>query len=132
MKLNYFSSQTVPKENARGRNGLPSMTIVKNGSFFFNNEAVNQIGIKNDSKITIAQDEEHPENWYVFLDESNGFGLRVDEKKKTAAFGHASLADLIFEAFGLVRDHTLKFRVCGEATMIGKSPTKYWGIIKRD
>ncbi len=106
-----------------------TISFSKAGTITFNPLSCERIGLVAGSKISIAQDEDAPENWYVFVDEENGFELRCKDpqKDKACTFNHKALCTTIIEACGLPTDETHRFLIGGEPTPLGK--TNYWGIL---
>jgi hypothetical protein len=81
MKLKLFDSETSPKSTGAGRNSLPRISVTKGGTININGKACELMQLKDGSKITLAQDEEEPENWFMFLN-PKGFELRPMSDKK--------------------------------------------------
>jgi hypothetical protein len=128
MKLTYFSEQTFPKQS-RGGGGLPKIGFSKAGIIAFNKQAVELAALKAKDKITLAQDPDHPENWFFFKDTQHGFELRAGYKGKTMVFNHSELSKAFLESCGrdLGKGHSLK--IAGQPTVINGDKTKYWGIL---
>lgn len=125
MELIYYSEQTLPRQS----NTAPAaISFNKNGVIVFNASACTKLGLTTDSKVTIAQDKKELKNWYVFIDNDNGFSLgRKDQTKdKTLRFGHKKLYETVLESVGLSIVKTHQFKI-GGATVISK--TSYWGIL---
>lgn len=129
MKLNYFSSQTLPKGNFGNRNGNPSISMGKNGAIRFNHAASELIGIEHGSKVSIAQDEEAPENWYVFVDKDNGFECRLMSDKKSHGFNHSALIQMFRDAMGIAEGKGITYRIAGQPTTFKRDKKPYWGIL---
>lgn len=108
---------------------VAAISFSKAGTITFNQPACERIGLSAGTKISIAQDEEEAANWYVFIDEANGFELRCKnpQKDKACTFNHKALCTTIIEACGLSTDETHRFLIGGEPTPLGK--TQYWGIL---
>ena len=76
MKLILFSEKTMPV--MKGRTGLPRISFEKNGLISLNKHAVELMGLMIADKLSIAQDEDNPGDWYIFKDSEEGFTLRGD------------------------------------------------------
>lgn len=127
MKLIYFSSQTLPKQG--GGNKKPTITFGKKGMIAINAEAAKTIGLKHGDKITIAQDESTPENWYVFKDNFHGFEIRTLSDKKSFGFNHTLLVTSFRDAMELSSEKSYKLPVATEPTVMKGDKTQYFGII---
>jgi hypothetical protein len=95
----------------------------------FNKEASQLAGLSSKTKVTIAQDEEHPENWYFFIDPQHGFELRPGYKGAAAQFNHVSLRNAFLEAMGKDLGVSHSFKIAGQPTVMKGSKTQYWGIL---
>lgn len=129
MELVYFSAQTMPRKS--GGNKHSRITFSKAGAIVLNESAGKLIGLTGGGKITIAQDKNEPENWYIFLDE-NGFALRgKGDDKKGYAFNHVELVKAFIEAIGKDINESHSFLIAGQPTILKGSKTQYWGILVR-
>ena len=70
MKLKKFNA----KNSARKAIKQPSFRVHKNGCMTLNGSLVRLLKLKEDSKLAILQDEEHPNEWYLYVC-SEGFKL---------------------------------------------------------
>lgn len=129
MKLNYFTSQTLPKQ--MGGKKLPKIAFGKAGTISFNAPACALVGIKPGDKISLSQDEEVPENWYLFKDKDHGFEVRAGYDGKGCVFNHRKMVEAFLEAVGKPVDKTLSLLIAGKPTTIkgDKANTQYWGIL---
>ncbi len=107
----------------------PAISFAKSGIISINSPAVNLMGLKLEDKISFAQDDENPENWYLFIDEENGFQARGKEFDKTGClcFNHNSFRRSFIESVGYPLEETNRFIIAGEPTKFGK--VNYWGIL---
>lgn len=128
MKLMYFSAQTLPKQMGRGSK-LPRVAFSKSGTITFNPPACELIGLKAGDKITLAQDEEDPRNWYFFKDAQHGFELRAGYKDKGSMFNHKVMVSAFLQAFEKPEDVTHNFMIAGQPTVMKNDKIKYWGIL---
>jgi len=131
MKLNYFSSQTMPKSVGMKGETIPKITFSKNGMISINGPACSLMELSPGAKVSFCQDENIPENWYVFKDEVNGFVTRTayDKKTKGVLLSHCILVRTVFESVGFDLNETKKFLVAGKPTVITGGKTKFWGIL---
>ncbi len=129
MKLTYFSEQTFPKQ--MGSKKTAKVAFGKGGTIHFNQPACELIDIKAGDKVTVAQDEDEPENWYVFKDTEHGFEVRAGYDGKGCLFNHAKLVIAFLEAIDKPVDKTIGFLIAGKPTTMkgDKTATKYWGIL---
>jgi len=131
MKLNYFSSQTVPQGYFGASNKKPRVAFGKAGTITFNEHAQKLLKLKEGDKLTLAQDEESPRDWYFFKDPEHGFELAKSSDKKYLKFGHSKLINEFYNAFGFEKgSKTFEF---SETAMITKtSKTEFWQLIIHD
>lgn len=130
MKLNYFTTQTLPKYSHGGATRKnPIIVFGKNGAIRLNHPAVELMNLKHEDKISICQDEEKPENWYVFLDKANGYEARLQSDKKSLAFNHSQLVKIFVEAMGLEDGKTYQFPIAQTPTTVNGDKTKFYGIL---
>jgi hypothetical protein len=131
MKLKYFTEQTSPRAS-RGGGSTPKVTFGAKGAITFNPAAAQLMGLKKGSKLSLAQDESDPENWYFFLDKEHGFEVR-DVKGKTWLFQHTTLVRELKLSKELDLNGTIKGLIAGQPTILkgDKAETKYWGILIR-
>ena len=128
MKLMYFSEQTLPKQMGGGSK-VSRVAFSKAGIITFNPPACELISLKAGDKVTLAQDEEDPRNWYFFKDPQHGFELRAGYKDKGCMFNHKVMVHSLLTAFGKPEDVTHNFKVAGQPTIMKNDKTKYWGIL---
>lgn len=130
MKLNYYSEQTIGRSTGRSSDGTPTVTFTKNGIISFNKFAQKLIGLTETSKITLSQDEESPENWYVHIDPHHGFQLKL-QKNTILSFFHTNLVNKFKELAELDQNRTYKMLIAGQPTVIkgDSEKTQYWCIL---
>lgn len=111
---------------------IAKVTFGAKGAVSFNEAAAGLIGLKKGAKISLAQDEEDPDNWYFFLDKEHGFEVR-DVKGKYWLFQHTHLVRQFMEGKGLEVGKSAKGIIAGQPTVIkgDKANTQYWGILIR-
>jgi hypothetical protein len=128
MNLTIFNAETAPKNSYSQKSSLPKITFSKNGSIMLNKAAITLLDTNVGEKVSICQDEDTPENWYVYKDE-NGFELRGKDLEKTGylCFNHSGLKNIFLESLGVDKDTTCGFLIGGEATEF--NGIKYYGIL---
>jgi hypothetical protein len=135
MKLKYFSEQTLPKFGGGTRNGSPKINFGKSGTITINRFAAKLMELNADDKITIAQDEDDPANWYLFKDSQHGFLVRgkkaQDGQTGDLQFNHKGLLLEICKACEISDEQSHNFLIAGQATMIKGDKTKYWGLLQK-
>jgi len=100
MKLTVFNNESFPK-GSFGRSGAsPAISMGKAGNICINSGAAERLGLQHEDKISFAQDEEDPANWYVFKDD-NGYPCRLHSDKKSLVFSHGQMVRSIKESLGL-------------------------------
>jgi hypothetical protein len=124
MKLSVFNNENFPKSSYRS--GGPKIGFAAKGQLSINYFAAELIGIKHGDKVSLAQDESDPENWYIFKDK-DGFEVRLHSDKKTLITNHSKLCDSLKESLGLDASTSQRFTVGGQPTILDK--VKYWGLI---
>lgn len=131
MKLVYYSTQTIEKKY--DRSSTPKILFGRSGGVTFNGGAIERIGLQDGDKITLAQDQDDLENWYVFKDPAHGFQVTIF-KVKGAKFSNSQLVKKIWDQFSKGDQVSLHFLVAGQPTTFkdDKSKTQYWGIIYRE
>ena len=128
MKLKTFNSETLPKQNGGGSK-MPRISFNKAGAISFNQAACKLMGATEKDKLTLAQDTEDTDNWYVFIDNENGFPVRLGYDKKGCLMNHKKLVDAVVAGFELKEGITHSFKIAGQPTTVKGDKTKYWGLI---
>ncbi|GAO43766.1 hypothetical protein [Flavihumibacter petaseus] len=129
MKLKYFTEQTLPKVRGAGGTRLARINLSTKGAIRINEAACQLIGIKDGDKISIAQDQEAKENWYIFKDPSHGYQVRLMSDKKTCGFNHATFIGAFKKAMNLKDDIGVSYLIAGQPTVMSGDKTKFWGIL---
>lgn len=129
MKLTYFTEQTLPKRT--GGSKQSKVAFGKSGTISFNAPACGLMGLNPGDKISLSQDEEAPENWYLFKDKNHGFEVRGGYDGKGCVFNHRTMVETFLEAIGKPTNETISFLIAGQPTTLkgDKSGTQYWGIL---
>lgn len=131
MKLKYFSEQTLPRAMGGGKSTLPKINFHHKGMITINLIAAGLLEVRAGDKITIAQDEQEPENFYLFKDEQHGFEMKSQKNGQYLGLFHRGLVDLIREAKELPEGQSIKALIAGQSTTLKGDKTKYWGILIR-
>jgi hypothetical protein len=128
MKLNTFTTVTMPKKMGRSTGSLSKISFCKSGLIQLNKAACTNLALSPGDKIAIAQDEDDPNNWYLFK-HKEGFELRGKDFERIGSltFNHKILIQTFLDAFELPLDQTYSFLISGESTVIEK--TYCWGIL---
>lgn len=124
MNLNKFN-----KENMAGlRTGECCIRFNKAGACTISQAAVIELGLQSGDKIAIFQDQDTPEDWYMMVGDAGGFPLRDTGKdSKALAFNSAIMAKTIMDAFGMVDNKSVSFKLATEPTHV---ETQAWGGVK--
>lgn len=125
MKLTVFNEENFPKQQGNHR-GTPAVRFGKMCAISLNGSATEIMELKEGDRLSMAQDEDDPANWFLFKD-VNGFEVRLHTDKKTMQFNHRKLSDAIKECFGLDKDGSHRFLIGGQPTIMGK--VKYFGLL---
>lgn len=98
------------------------------GVITFNAAAAETMELKPEDKISLMQDEDHPENWYFFKD-PKGFAMRTAYDKKGLLFNHSALRKTFIEALEFDMEKSHNFIIAGEPTIVKGDKTKYWCVL---
>ncbi len=119
MKLTTFDSKTLPL--ASSSRMLPKFSIQQKNVVGLNGAGAKLLGLKPTDKISVAQDDDKPADWFVYKDNENGFPTRRydNSKKGTFMFAHADFATMFRECFGLDEEKTYAFEVDEKPVKLG-------------
>jgi hypothetical protein len=121
------SQQLLP---VRLRNRDPKITFSKNGTILFNSPASKLLKLKKGTKISFALNDTVPHDWFVFIDQENGFELHVGSDKETIFFSHRRLIRAFLGCYtGLREKITYKFIIDEDPVTIVETKTKLWRIL---
>ncbi len=123
MKLKRFNAETCPQ--LVGAKGKRSLSINHKGHVLINGLAVTTMGLKPGDKISIVQDQDHPEDWYITKD-PNGFELR-HKSGNTLMTQSTAMCIQVLNCMEFTGKHNYHFPIAGTATIFEKH--KYWGIL---
>lgn len=126
MKLITFDSETLQPQ--RLNKSVPKVSFGKTGIISFNKAASEKMGLTDGCKVSFAQDESQPENWYFFLD-TKGYPVRRNTTSKSTnyIFNHQKLAHTFKDAIGVSTGNTYSFIIGGQPTVL--KGVKYWGLL---
>lgn len=129
MKLILLDQTTFPQKQPSRFDSTPRISFSKYGKVIFNPAAIQLMGLSAGSKISIAQDEDNPADWYCFIDEENGFVIKEKTTKSNNVvfFSHRRLIDTFLDSLSLNTSITHSFIIAGKPTTLGK--TKYYCIL---
>jgi hypothetical protein len=94
MNLTVFNNETAPQGSFGRRAAVPAITIHAKGLIKLNYPAAQLIGVSEGDRVSIAQDEENPADWYITKD-ANGYELRLGTDKKSYLFNNSRLTRTI-------------------------------------
>ncbi len=97
MKLEFFTPDNfeTPKKAA-----LPTFTVTKGNLMKFNDKLIDLLDLKEGDKVVLAQDQEHPGEWYVSKNAETGFTLKeAPGTDPSLTINCAGLAKLFREAY---------------------------------
>ena len=135
MKLKEFNENTLPKQWGKAEQ-RPKISFAKSGNISFNRAATRLMGVVPGSKIAIGQDEDAPENWYVY-ESPKGYQLRGKsdwEKNGALCFSHQLLRKDFYKANEFtdsdneIIDETKTFTLCNEPIKVKGDKTIYFLI----
>lgn len=114
MNLNKFSAANMQHTRVKES----TLRVARQGANVISEEAVAALGITAGAKISLVQDNDHPEDWFVIMDEQEGFVLRAESKSKRLAFNCAALSNTMLDALGWDNAHSATFKLVTEAQEI--------------
>lgn len=127
MKIQTFNAENTPKF-CRQKESIVSFN--KSGTIRLSKILCETMAIKPGSKISLSQDQDNPQDWYLHEDPKNGFEVRGKKDagiEEGMMFNHTSLKNLFLNCFNLDIKTSYKFRVATEPTKVGK--INYYGIL---
>lgn len=121
MKLKEFTPENC-LSNTGGRataNRVPTLNIGKAGCFAFSTNAAKLLDLRTGEFITIVQDQDDEEIFYVANNGTSGKGFALKlQKNGTLTFSNSALAKILREAFhGEGFKANCKARIAGQATV---------------
>lgn len=111
MNLTFFSAETHPIETGGGISPDAWILFATTGKITLSLEAGTLLGITANDRISLAQDDDQPEIWYLFKDKA-GFELKALKSGKLV-LEHPELVTVFLDCFGKSHDenHRLFFSV---------------------
>ncbi len=129
MNLNVFSAETLPTKHSFTGRG-PRINFGKSGMINFSKPATQLMKIKVGDKVSLAQDDAHPEKWYFFKDPA-GFILK-DATHGGLWISHKDLVKTYVGAFDGDTNKGQRAVVSPEPVLFGAKKTgggtEYWLI----
>ncbi len=125
MRLKHLSEKTV-EYGGRGTHSVAKVIFSKNGGISLNRAAISKMKLKDGDRLTLSNDEDDPENWYLHNDPENGFKFRLNSSGQFIVH-HTNLVKEFKKLAGLDDNKTYRFLIAGIPTVVAK--TKYWGIL---
>lgn len=130
MRLIEFTPENCVSEKGgrRSLHATPAISITKAGAFILTRAAVALLGIKEGDHLSINQDEDDLEVFYI-VNNGPGKGFAVTEKKnRSVVFFSSPLATKMREAiYGKAGKYTFKTRISGQPTDI--DGRKFFGLL---
>ena len=130
MKLKVFDEITLPKL-MMGRRAIPAIRITEQGVLNINPSGARLMELQSGDKISIAQNECDPDNWYLYKDAMYGFELRQSTDGNRLQLSHKKMQEEIVKYFKLEEHLSHGFLIAGTPTLLPANETKYWGLILR-
>lgn len=121
MKLQTFNSSNMVTQ----RKGDATIAFSRKSANSLSKAAVERTGYEVGDQISLHQDEENPEDWYISLGE-DGFTLRDSKGSGSLVFNNVAMANTLLDALGIDEDRCAFF-IAGQATEIDE--VKYWAIL---
>ena len=76
----------------------------------------------------MGEDDENPEKWYFFKDDS-GFEVKIGYNKQGVLFNHAEMVKTLLNAFEKDVTANYSFLIAGQPVIVKGNKTKYWEIL---
>lgn len=105
MEFTAFNSTTLPT-SYRGAEEATLTISLTTGVFRINATATRKMKLKKGSKVSFYQDKKYPSDWYIKINEEDGFPLRENSARakskvhKVYNFGHKELARHLLKSIG--------------------------------
>jgi hypothetical protein len=124
MKLKVFDISTAPQYDMPKR--LPTIFFSHDNVITISSVAAAKMEIKGGDRISFAQDQADPQEWYVFKSE-NGFKCNRCSDKPTLTFSHAGICRRL-RGFFSIDSRSFRFILAGQPTVI--DGVTYFGLIR--
>lgn len=128
MKLKIYDSSL--NEGATTKRTPCINVCPRNGSFSLNKSAMELTGFKTGDFVSLVNDEDAPDDWYIVKD-PKGFMLKSKENSKgepgTLIFRCTALATIVVSSLKLPEASSYSILMAGQPTKIDKNT--YWGVL---
>jgi hypothetical protein len=109
MKLIRFDANTA----SGFRSGESTIRFNAAGAVSLSKTFVQKAKLKKTDKVFVAQDEENPTDWYLVVDNKNGFPLRAGSNGEGMQFNNAYTSKSVMEALD-ISARSVAFRIATE------------------
>ncbi len=124
--MNVFSAITLPRSTEKAI--MPKVFFYNTGLIMLNRSACRKIGITPGCKVSFSHDEQDLKNWYVFIDEENGFEVRPSVSSVGGCiFSHKKLIAMFYDVFGWKYTANKSFLIA--VRPVSEANIKLWGIL---
>lgn len=124
MKLKSFNSTNMRGATA----GESSISFSRQGIINISQMAVDAIGLKIGDVISLEQDEENPQDWYL-MKNPEGFKVRQYKGSNGLCFNAAALAKSFLDLNDYTNTHSASFRLITEPVEIDGGGVKLYPVI---
>jgi hypothetical protein len=111
MKLIHFDSETA--SGSRMASTEPSIRFHQSGIITISAAAAEKIKLKEGDKVSIAQDEDSPDDWYLITKDKKGFATRIYKGSNGLAFNNAYIAKSLINFLEL-KTKSVSFKLATE------------------
>lgn len=110
MELKFFNTSNM---KSAGRAGQPTLRVTRGGYIGLSKAAVDPMDFKAEDKVSLVQDQETPEDWYLVKDQENGFILRESSGSGSLAFNSSVMGKAMLDSLDCP-DDSVRFKVVTE------------------
>ena len=128
MKLTQYSAKTFPKTSDY-KDSAAKIKFTKAGYIAFNHPLCALAGLKIGDTVCVAQDEDQPENWYIYK-HPDGYALKPhsNKKQRDLVFAYRALIKEVFSCFEFPLDKGQYFEIDATPVTLKGDKTIYWKI----
>ncbi|MBV7268396.1 hypothetical protein [Winogradskyella luteola] len=103
----------VERTTGRDHNTFPKVSVTSKGTIYINSKAVELMDAKKEPRVSIFQDEEDSQKWFIHLSEHGYIKLKIKDPKKdsSAQLYMSDIAKKITESFHHLGTKSLKFKL---------------------
>lgn len=102
----------VKRTTGREFNTFPKVSVTSKGTFYVNSKAVEKLSAKETDKVSIFQDEENSQKWYIHLSKEGYVKLKPkNDKDGSAQLTMSDIAKKVVESFHHIGTKSLKFKL---------------------